>query len=124
MNYWFVILWMLFNHVLDDYFLQGCLANLKQRSYWIQNAPEKMYQYDHIMALFMHSISWTFMIMLPVAYYVQFNIPFQFVIVFICNVLLHMVIDDLKANEKKINLCEDQCFHLFQILLTAICAIK
>ena len=30
----FVLASMLFMHVVDDYYLQGILANLKQRSYW------------------------------------------------------------------------------------------
>ena len=31
MNGIFIILFMLFMHVFDDYVLQGCLANLKQK---------------------------------------------------------------------------------------------
>lgn len=115
----FVILWMIFFHVIADYNLQGWLASAKQKSYWQENAPEKMYKHDYIMALIMHSISWTFMIMLPIAYVSQFNIDILFMIVFVFNVVLHAIVDHMKANVKLINLWGDQIFHMIQIGLTA-----
>lgn len=60
-----IILCMVFCHIVDDYYLQGILAKLKQKSYWELNAPDKKYENDYRMALLMHSISWSFMIMLP-----------------------------------------------------------
>ena len=48
---------MILGHILADYNLQGWLASAKQRKYWKENAPKKMYQYDYIMALFMHSFA-------------------------------------------------------------------
>jgi len=45
MNNFFVILLMIFCHILDDYGLQvPCLCNLKQRKFWKEKAPEKMYK--------------------------------------------------------------------------------
>lgn len=120
MNNLFVVLWMIFFHVIADYNLQGWLASAKQKSYWKENAPEKQYQYDYIMALIMHSISWTFMIMFPVAYVHDFNIDTGFFIVFMTNVLAHAIVDDMKANKKSINLWADQSFHMLQILATAV----
>lgn len=119
MNTFFVILWMLFMHVIADYNLQGWLASAKQKSYWQENAPEKLYRYDYIMALIMHSLSWTFMIMLPIACTMQFIIDLSFVILFIVNTAAHAIIDDMKANRKMINLWQDQLFHIIQILATA-----
>ena len=58
MNTLFVILCMIFMHVIADYNLQGWLASAKQKSYWQENAPDKLYKYDYIMALIMHSISY------------------------------------------------------------------
>ena len=113
-----VLLLMLFCHVLDDYFLQGILASMKQRDWWKENAPEPLYQNDYKMALLMHSISWATMIMLPVAWYHVFNPTVSFYTVWCVNVILHMCIDDLKANHKVINLITDQSLHLFQIILT------
>lgn len=123
MNTIFVILWMLFFHVVADYNLQGWLASAKQKSYWQENAPDKLYKHDYIMALIMHSISWTFMVMLPIAYVNQFNIDIGFVGMFIANVALHAAVDHLKANMKLINLWHDQLLHIGQIALMSLLII-
>lgn len=120
MNNKFMILLMVFLHVFDDYHLQGILANLKQKSYWLRVASDKMYKYDYIMALAMHSMSWTFMIMLPIAYCMNFNVTVRFVLAFIINSIVHGVVDDLKANRHMINLIADQTIHIIQIFVTAI----
>ena len=116
----FVILWMIFFHVIADYNLQGWLASAKQKSYWEQNAPEKMYEHDYITALIMHSFGWSFMIMLPIAYVQQFDIRFDFFILFVLNIAIHAFVDDLKANKKLINLYQDQFIHMVQIVLTSV----
>lgn len=120
MSVCFTILLMIFCHIVDDYYLQGWLASAKQKKYWEENAPNKMYRFDYIWALIMHSFSWAFMIMLPVAFTMSFNITVPFVIVFVSNVGIHALTDDLKANELKINLWTDQIIHLLQIAITAI----
>lgn len=120
MNLAFVFLWMIFFHVVADYNLQGWLASAKQKSYWEANAPDKLYKYDYICALIMHSISWTFMVMLPIAYILGFAVTKMFVIVFLINVAFHAIIDDQKANRKSINLWHDQLFHMIQITLTFV----
>lgn len=121
MNTTFVLLWMLFFHVVADYNLQGWLASAKQKSYWETNAPDELYKHDYICALIMHSISWTFMVMLPIAYAQGFNINKTFAILFTINTLFHAIIDDQKANRKSINLWHDQLFHIMQIVLTFVC---
>lgn len=118
MNNIFIFLLMIFCHIVDDYYLQGWLASAKQKKYWEENAPDKMYRYDYIWALIMHSFSWAFMIMLPVAFFMKFNINFDFVIVFLWNIGMHALTDNAKANEKKINLIKDQIIHLLQIAAT------
>lgn len=115
----FMILLMIFCHIVDDYYLQGWLSSAKQKKYWQENAPQKLYQYDYIWALIMHSFSWAFMVMLPIAYSLSFNIPVPFLIVFVANVVIHAFTDDLKANKRKINLWIDQIIHLCQIAITA-----
>lgn len=120
MNYAFILLWMIFFHIVDDYYLQGWLASAKQKSYWEKNAPEDLYKRDYIWALIMHSFSWAFMIMLPIAYSLQFNINLPFVIIFLINVAIHALVDTAKANWKLINLWQDQLIHIFQILLTSL----
>ena len=120
MNLAFVFLWMLFFHVVADYNLQGWLASAKQKSWWRENAPDELYKSDYACALIMHSISWTFMIMLPVAYAHGFTIDEAFVIMFITNMIFHVLIDNAKANWGLINLWHDQLLHIAQIVLTFI----
>ena len=64
MNIGVVLIFMIFCHVVDDYYLQGILAKMKQQKFW--EGSDKKYRKDYIMALYMHEFSWTFMIMLPV----------------------------------------------------------
>ena len=119
-----LLLMMIFLHIVDDYYLQGWLASAKQKSYWEQNAPDKLYKHDYIMALFMHSFSWAFMIMLVPSVYTLItttninNASLAIVLVFLTDLCIHMVVDNSKANLKKINLVQDQLNHLEQILIT------
>jgi len=113
-----LLLSMIFCHIVDDYYLQGWLASAKQKSWWEKNAPENLYRYDYLMALFMHSFSWTFMIMLiPTVKTVLFGGTW-YPMIFVSNVMVHMITDNEKANLKKINLIEDQMIHLTQIVAT------
>ena len=119
MNKAFIVLWMIFFHIVDDYYLQGWLASAKQKQWWKENAPQPLYKYDYIWALLMHSFSWAFMIMLPIAVTMSFNISCLFLVCFLLNVCVHALVDDLKANRKKINLWHDQIIHMVQISVTA-----
>lgn len=119
MNNVFIILCMIFCHVIADYNLQGWLASAKQKSYWEKNAPDEMYKHDYICALVMHSFSWTFMIMLPLMYVVGFKVDSFLLFLFVSNVLLHAITDDFKANKKVLNLWQDQSIHMYQIVITA-----
>jgi len=109
---------MIFCHIVDDYYLQGWLASAKQKLWWEKNAPDEMYKHDYLAALFMHSFSWTFMIMLVPTIYVLLVGGIWSPITFITNLVIHMIVDDLKANRKKINLVQDQSIHMVQILAT------
>lgn len=120
MNIAFTILLMLFCHIVDDYYLQGWLASAKQKKWWQENASGKLYRFDYIWALIMHSFSWAFMVMLPVAIYMNFKINSLFLVCFIVNVIGHAVTDNEKANKFTINLWVDQLIHICQILLTAL----
>ena len=116
----FILIVMVFCHTVADYNLQGWLASAKQKSYWEENAPDKMYRYDYIMALIMHSISWSSMIMFPLMIYQLYignslGVTFS---LFIVNIFLHAQTDDMKANVKQINLIQDQVIHLIQIVVS------
>ena len=115
---------MIFCHLIDDYKLQGILANMKQRQWWKENANKYMYRNDYKVALIEHAFSWSFMITLPflVISFIQNNtfLMILLVISYFINTAIHAFIDDLKANKYVINLVEDQFNHLIQIICTWI----
>lgn len=108
---------MIFCHIIDDYYLQGVLASMKQKMWWRkQESYNENYKHDYIIALTMHAFSWAFMIMLP---FILVGVNQYVIVVSIAiNTIIHAFIDDLKANKKKINLVQDQIIHIIQILLT------
>ena len=113
-----IFLTMIFLHIVDDYYLQGILAHMKQKKFWKEQAPDELYKYDYIWALIMHAFSWTFMIMLPLIFVSPISPAFY--IIFVVNLAVHAYVDNLKANKHKINLWQDQLIHLAQIILTSI----
>ena len=120
MNNAFIVLFMIFCHIIADYNLQVWLASAKQKKWWQENSPDILYRYDYILALLMHSFGWTFMIMLPIAIAVNFQIDVLFITIFIVNVIEHARVDNEKANRATINLWIDQLIHILQITLTAL----
>lgn len=120
---WSILLAMIFCHIIDDYKLQNpVLCDLKQKSWWDRqpNMADK-YKHDYKIALAMHGMSWSFMIMLPLMIWQQFDIRPWFALTWAVNAVIHSVIDDLKANKGKLNLVQDQCLHLIQIVVTWGC---
>lgn len=117
----FILMCMIFCHIVDDYYLQGLLASAKQKSWWEENAPNEMYKRDYICALICHGLSWSFMIHLPIVVYGFKNYGLMdWSIIFtswILMALLHSFIDNVKANWKNINLIQYQIYHLLQIIL-------
>ena len=123
----FVAMAMIFLHICDDFCLQtSWLATGKQKEWWEKVAPDKMYRYDYIAALVIHSFSWSFLMMLPIAIYRRFDLDWLYFAFLFTNATIHGLVDNEKANRKKLNLIEDQLFHLLQIVITAViflCAI-
>lgn len=114
----FILCAMVFCHIVDDYYLQGWLASAKQKKWWEENAPQSLYKMDYVMALVMHSISWSFSILFPLAVFYNFNCGNIYFLLFVCNSIIHGITDHLKANLFKINLVTDQQIHLYQIFIT------
>ena len=110
-----VLFLMIFLHIIDDFCLQGIMASMKQKSWWQEHpiGSNPKYKNNYIAALFAHSFSWSFMIMLPVMLWGQWEWP-----ILIANMLTHAVIDNAKANQMQINLVQDQTYHLIQIIAT------
>lgn len=113
----FILLTMLFCHIIDDFYLQGILASMKQKMWWRkQEQYKEKYRCDYIVALIIHSFSWVFMIMLPIAIYLKFNLGWLY-LAYPINLTIHAIVDDLKANKLKINLIVDQSIHILQIII-------
>jgi len=105
---------MIFAHIVDDYYLQGILAKMKQKKWWEENAPDKMYRYDYIVALITHAFSWSFMITVPTLFVSdKYLVMCMFIV---ANTILHAYVDNKKANERCINLIADQLCHMMQII--------
>ena len=128
MNNYFVIVYlcMLFLHIVDDFYLQGILAQLKQKKWWKENYPDDLYESDYAIALIIHGFSWSFMIHLPILVYsiithsiLSCDIYFWSIVI---NCIFHAIIDNLKANANhyKISLTTDQYLHLIQISIVCV----
>lgn len=117
-----VLVAMIFCHIIDDYVLQGVLSKLKQRKWWEENAPQKLYKHDYIIALIEHSFSWTCSIHIPILLYALLlyspKPPIIYIVVFVYNWAVHAFVDHLKANALKINLTQDQTIHILQIAVS------
>ena len=115
MTWQVILVLMLLGHLVADYTLQGWLADGKQKSWWEKICggviPDK-YKYDYIAALVCHALYWSIFVCAP--FYASSN----FMPAIVLNTATHAIVDDLKANQKKINLVQDQLIHLAQILLT------
>ena len=117
-----ILLTMFFLHIVDDYYLQGVLAQMKQKCWWQEYAPDEQYKNDYIMALIEHGFSWTFMIHIPlfvVMWFYGYQIHWLFLLfTFSGNWFCHSMTDHMKANLGYINLIEDQIIHIVQIIST------
>ena len=114
--YWMFAL-MLFCHVIEDFHIQGILANLKQANWWKESVEDfEPYCRDYIVALLIHGFEWSFFVHIPLMWFIGFT-PAVCISLFI-NTLLHSFIDDLKCNKELTNLKQDQLLHIIQIALT------
>lgn len=129
-----VIFWLcMLLHLIADYTLQGCLANLKQKKWWDEQLRQitystkepktpveqanifHKYQYDYIAGLICHALMWSIMTYLPL---LLVGTPKEFSAAVLVNTIVHWVVDDLKANKFRINLIQDQLLHVVQIAIT------
>ena len=112
---------MLWCHVIDDYAIQGILANLKQKKWWEEHAPQPLYKNDYIIALIMHSLSWSFSISIPIliaAVLWKNSVLLPVLPLFyVLNTIVHAIVDNAKANRFEINLIQDQLIHIVQIVM-------
>ena len=126
MKYIIMLFIMFYLHLIDDFHLQGFLGDLKQKSWWKKNYPNELYKDDWKFALFEHSFSWSFTTHIPLliislySYYANRYLYSLWLYVWciVFNTLLHMIIDNSKANKLEISLSTDQMFHIAQIVFS------
>jgi len=116
-----ILLLMILAHVVDDFVLQPvCLSKLKQKSWWEkQEEYKRLYKDDYKMALLIHSMSWSIMILMPAMLMLN-PTGVLLLSVFVSNTLIHYIVDNEKANKGHLNLMADQLIHLSQILVSWI----
>ena len=120
MTWQVILVLMLLGHLVADYTLQGWLADGKQKSWWRkifgghEDAVPNKYKNDYKAALFCHALYWSIFICAP------FYASSWFLVAVALNTVVHAIVDDLKANQFKINLIQDQLLHLGQILITFV----
>ena len=123
----FVFFIMLFMHTIADFVLQTtCLSDLKQIKKWNEftkdmfdeDVEETMYRNDYVAALLMHSFMWAFMTFVPLLLIGQNY--WLLILIIVVNSIIHLLIDNIKANFYLISLCKDQCWHINQILISFI----
>lgn len=109
-------------HLLADFTLQGCLADLKQKRWWDaqlekHNMTDKasIYKHDYVAGLMAHSLMWSLVTFLPLMLVLSSE---QFTAIVIMNTVWHAFIDTEKANALSINLITDQLSHLLQVMCT------
>ena len=123
-----ILIEMLFLHCFADYQLHGILESMKQKEWWIKQAPnqsefdQSMYKNDYKAALIVHSFEWSFVVLFPMFYLstksnTVYSI-FACITLLVTNTYFHYIVDDSKANKKTLNLVEDQILHLGQILFS------
>lgn len=112
----------LFAHVIADYTLQGIgiIASMKQKKWWEENYPQKLYKNDYKAALACHSFMWSFVVHIPL---ILFRYESIIIVSIFIHTIIHYIIDDLKANKYELNLIQDQILHLVQLITITFVAL-
>lgn len=123
-----MFLLMILGHFIADFTLQGWFANGKQEMWWREQCADednmeferrwKKYGNDYKCAMFEHGLYWSLITFSPLFFFTQIS-EIALLIIVVANTIFHAWIDDLKANQFKINLIQDQLWHFIQIAITA-----
>ena len=131
------LLWLcILLHLVADFCLQGCLADLKQKIWWKaqiekhiatsteayqnQEKTRERYRHDYIAGLVCHALIWSLLTYLPLMFVCTDG---MFTLTILVNTFVHARVDDLKANRFRYNLWQDQAIHIIQIFLTLMCVL-
>lgn len=115
-----MLLAMLFMHIVADYYLQGILAKMKQKSWWKEQVPDldkTRYRNDYLVALVEHAFSWSCCVLALPA--LVWHVPGWLLLPLVAvNTCMHAIVDDGKANAMVFSLLEDQLLHVGQVLMS------
>lgn len=121
MEWYWCLLFCYVLHIFADYYLQGILANMKWKHWWMkQEYYCDKYRNDYISPLIEHSIEWTVVTFIPLI--LVFGLIPQVFVIILINAVIHGIVDDLKANRGMLNLNQDQILHLIQIVASVAIA--
>ena len=99
MKYVLLFLGMIYMHIIDDYFLQGILASMKQKDWWRkQDNYNKDYKYDYIPALIAHATSWSISVNIPVILFMYFTNSMHVPVYHTCDPFEKIDIEIMKYN--------------------------
>ena len=115
-----MLLAMLFMHIVADYYVQGILAKMKQKSWWKEQVPDldkTRYRHDYLVALVEHAFSWSCCVLAFPA--LVWHVPGWLLLPLVAvNTCMHAIVDDGKANARVFSLLEDQLMHVVQVLMS------
>ena len=145
-----LLLLMLLAHIVEDFHLQGKMADMKQKMWWahmIDDAIEdsdrrngkktikddsyytfwdmryKQFGNDYIPVLILHGFEWAICVSIPVFFYTGFEPSMGYVLMVCVMAAVHSIVDHMKCNEMCINLVVDQAIHMVQIAVLFAMAI-
>lgn len=118
-----LIILILVLHFISDFNLQigAGLHETKQKEWWTRMFKDhgiidnKRYRNDWLVCLLIHSFVWTVVTFAPLIW--LHGNEFTTYIVLTFEFVIHAMVDHVKANDKIINLAQDQMFHLVQIAI-------
>ena len=131
-----LFLLMLLAHIVEDFHLQGKMADMKQKQWWhnqifanvrgITDADARdrelkeglrKYGYDYIPVLILHGFEWAICVSIPVMFYTGFELSSDYIFMLVLMALVHSAVDHLKCNKLRINLVQDQIVHIAQVIV-------
>jgi len=118
-----LLLLMLLAHIVEDFHLQGKMADMKQKIWWLKQTDDPRYRYDYIPVLILHGIEWAVCVSIPVFFYTGFEPSAGYVLMACVMAAIHSIVDHMKCNELCINLVTDQAIHMVQIVVLFAMAI-
>ena len=119
-----LLLLMILAHIVEDFHLQGKLAEMKQKAWWKSEAERhgidyggSIYTSDHVPVLLLHGAEWAICVTIPVMLYCgTILLPDWYCVAIIVMAMFHAAVDHMKCNLYLINLNADQAVHIAQVV--------